>query len=131
MSSPDQEREELRRGVKDPDQDVLEKFFTDSEKLAKHYKPMMFTSHNEPVMPKGFFDPSTGETTRIVDRGIQEYFTNGVVYLYRGREKKHIRLTEKVFEVFDSRMELEHPEECYTAGYNQIDGIWCFIIRKV
>jgi len=75
--------------------------------------------------------PPDGESTRIVDRCIQEYFKNGITYVYRGRGKKHMKLHEKVFEIFDKRMEVEHPEECYNVKFKEIDVIWCFVIKKV
>ena len=87
-----------------------------------------FMDHKDPTVPKIISD---GTNTRIVDRCIQEYFTYGVTYIYRGRERKHRYLTQRVFGIFDDRMEREHREELYQAIYCSVDDIWCFKVTKM
>ena len=92
-----------------------------------------FMDHREPILPPTFNReiPPDGSSTRIVDRCIQEYFKNGVTYVYRGRGKKYMALHEKVFEIFNTRMGAEHTEECYEVSFKEVDAIWCFVIKKV
>jgi hypothetical protein len=57
---------------------------------------------------------STGNTTRIVDRCIQELFTNKITYVYEGRnEKNPDELTLACMQVFTRRMQSEHPDVRY------------------
>ena len=71
----------------------------------------------------------TGRTTRIVDRCIQELFTNGVCYIYDGRgtdtEKSD---TQKAIEVFTSRMYHEHGHIHFSTEFGEFDHIKCYKI---
>lgn len=73
---------------------------------------------------------STGNTTRLVDRYIQELFTKGITHIYEARNtEKAVELTEKCFLVFKNRMILEHKEIPFSWQYLLIDGIWCYKVR--
>jgi len=68
-----------------------------------------------------------GNTTRLVDRYIQELFTKGITHIYEGRNtEKATELTEKCFEIFKKRMLSEHEEVNYCWKYSLIDRIWCY-----
>lgn len=48
-----------------------------------------------------------GKTTRIVDRCIQELFTNGVTYVYNNRNSNIDSLNE-ILGIFEKRLKAEH-----------------------
>ena len=57
-------------------------------------------------------------TTKLVDRYIQELFTNGITYVYEGRNtKKANELTNYCMQVFVKRMRSEHSEIVYKWDY--------------
>ena len=71
----------------------------------------------------------TGNTTRIVDRCIQEFFLRGTTYVYEGRNSPdREELSNKCNQVFKKRMLSEHPEVKFTSEYMMVDRIWCFKI---
>lgn len=70
-----------------------------------------------------------GNTTRIVDRCIQEFFSRGTTYVYEGRNSPNREeLTRKCNAVFTKRMLLEHPDIKFDSDYLCIDRVWCFKI---
>ena len=68
----------------------------------------------------------TGNTTRIIDRCVQELFSKGITYVYDGRgtltQKEQ---TEKALGLFVSRLEREHPKAKYVSKFGEFDGIPC------
>lgn len=59
-----------------------------------------------------------GNTTRLVDRYIQELFTKGITYVYEGRNtKKANELTNYCMQIFVKRMQSEHSEILYKWDY--------------
>lgn len=71
----------------------------------------------------------SGKTTRKVDQAVQDFFNNGITYLYEGRvANKNVH--QEAMNVFNSRMQSEHPHAKYTHEYGCFDGIWCFKIEK-
>jgi len=116
----------------------MKKDINDIEVVSEIVSPLhvetSFYDHKQPIMPfdiVGEIHKSTGESTRIVDRCIQEFFNNGVTYVYRGRGKSFMRLHEKVCEIFDLRMNAEHPNVVYNMQFKEIDSIWCYVITKI
>ena len=95
------------------------------------------------TLPKhiSFFDQSnkkfsfpmktkTGNTTRTIDRCVQELFTNKVTYVYDGRGKpEQAELTKKAFGIFIERLEREHPKAKYVSRFGNYDGIECFKVE--
>lgn len=49
----------------------------------------------------------SGKTTRLIDRFVQELFTNGVTNVYEERNKS--KFDEELLEKFMNRIKLEHP----------------------
>lgn len=73
----------------------------------------------------------SGITTRLVDRLIQEFFTNGITYVYEGRgENGFKRQTDHVFKIFRNRLENEHNGTKYNFKYGIFDGISCWKVEK-
>lgn len=59
-----------------------------------------------------------GNTTRLVDRYIQELFTKVITYVYEGRNtKKANELTNYCMQIFVKRMQSEHSEILYKWDY--------------
>lgn len=69
-----------------------------------------------------------GKTTRIVDRCVQEFFNNGVTYIYEGRLDKN--KTDEVFDLFLNRMQNEHKGSKYIYEYGTFDRIPCWRVEK-
>ena len=68
-----------------------------------------------------------GNTTRIIDRCIQELFSKGVTYIYDGRgTSSQKEQTEKALCIFVGRLEREHPKAKYVSKYGEYDGIRCY-----
>lgn len=88
---------------------------------------LLFFDMSKKGLLSGFsLKKQTGKTTRIVDRCIQELFTNGICYIYDGRgietEKSD---TQKAMEVFTSRMHHEHPHINFSTEFGEFDSIKC------
>lgn len=77
---------------------------------------------------------ATGKTTRIIDRCVQEFFKNGITYLFDERDTRNERIATMVaFKTFVSRMELEHNLQAntdYKFKYGEFDGVNCYKITK-
>lgn len=73
----------------------------------------------------------SGNTTRLVDRWVQEFFEKGITYIYEGRGEKNEReITGSAFLKFKNRMKHEHPIEEYNFEYGEFSGIKCFKVTK-
>lgn len=70
----------------------------------------------------------TGRSTRILDRCIQQLFTNDKTYLYH--YNRTINETERLMEKFKARMHLEHPHEKFSSRLVKEDGITCYLIER-
>lgn len=68
-----------------------------------------------------------GTSTRIVDRCVQELFTNGKTFLYDGRDSSWEN-TVAIFHRFGTRMRNEHNHIRIDAEEMVMDGIKCFKI---
>ncbi len=68
-----------------------------------------------------------GTSTRIVDRCVQELFTNGKTFLYDGRDSSWEN-TVATFHRFVTRMRTEHENTVIDAEEIIQDGIKCFKI---
>lgn len=69
-----------------------------------------------------------GTTTRKVDRWVQEFFINGVTYVFEGRDSDRSK-HHHAMGVFQRRMELEHPSSKYTYEYKNWEGTWCYKVE--
>lgn len=70
-----------------------------------------------------------GNTTRFVDRYIQELFTKGITYVYEGRNtEKAGELTQYCMRIFVKRMGSEHPEILYKWEYVFENGFYSYKI---
>lgn len=68
----------------------------------------------------------TGKTTRLVDRCIQELFTNRVCFIYDGRGTDSEKsCTAAAMEVFTKRMHSEHGNIDWSTEFGTFDGIKC------
>lgn len=73
----------------------------------------------------------SGNTTRLVDRLVQEFFTKGVCYIYEGRgEKNQGAMTQEALRRFKYRMFSEHTEVDFYINPVTEDGIECIKITK-
>lgn len=70
----------------------------------------------------------TGKTTRIIDRSVQELFSNGFTFIYDGRKSKWNAKTKRTFERFCVRLLNEHPITKYKYESGVHCGIWCYKI---
>lgn len=71
----------------------------------------------------------SGQTTRNIDRWVQEFFTNGETFIYEGRGTEDFKtLTHKAFEKFTKRMFSEHPFSDFRFEKGLFDGIYCYKI---
>ena len=71
----------------------------------------------------------SGKTTRKVDAAVQDFFKNGLAYLYEGRTQA--KLSHKhAMEVFKKRMFSEHPGAKFSYDYGCYDGVWCYKIEQ-
>lgn len=71
-----------------------------------------------------------GTTTRIIDRCIQELFTNGFTYVYDGRGTETMKQqTDIAKEKLIDRLELEHKNAKYVSRYGNYSGIDCWKIE--
>lgn len=71
----------------------------------------------------------SGKTTRKVDQAVQDFFNNGIAYLYDERVNNK-SVHEKAMHIFNVRMQNEHPNAKYTFEYGCFDSVWCFKIEK-
>lgn len=70
-----------------------------------------------------------GNTTRLVDRYIQELFTKGFTYVYEGRNaEKANELTNYCMQIFVKRMQSEHSEILYKWEYVFESGFYSYKI---
>jgi len=80
-------------------------------------------------MEKTNIDMKTGNTTRIVDRCVQEFFLRGTTYVYEGRNSPDRDiLTDKCYKLFEKRMQSEHPEVQYDVEHLYVDRILCYVV---
>lgn len=71
-----------------------------------------------------------GQTTRIIDRCIQELFTNGFTFVYDGRGTETMKeQTSTAKEKLIARLENEHPKAQYISTYGNYFGIDCWKIE--
>ena len=74
----------------------------------------------------------SGETTRLIDRCIQELFTNGVTYLYEKRTGiPQIIQNRDAMDRFKKRMKSEHKNVKFSYKYGIFDNIKCFKIQLI
>lgn len=74
----------------------------------------------------------TGKTTRLVNRYINELFTDGVTFVYEGRntvEEKSLK--ENAFKIFEKRMLSEHSDAQYNAEDTEVDRIKCYKVTLI
>lgn len=71
----------------------------------------------------------SGKKTRKVDRAIQDFFNNGLTYLYNGRSM-NVKDHAELLTLFLKRMNSEHPNAKYVYEFNLFDGVWCYKIEK-
>lgn len=72
---------------------------------------------------------ASGKTTRLVDRWIQELFTNGKTFIYEGRgEKTWFQQRSYAWRLFTKRMASEHENIVFEQNVLNKDGINCFEI---
>jgi hypothetical protein len=72
-----------------------------------------------------------GNSTRIIDRCIQELFTKGITYVYDGRgTSTQDEQTEKTIRLFVERLKREHPKTKYVSKYGEYDHIWCYKVEN-
>lgn len=73
----------------------------------------------------------SGQTTRLVDRWIQELFGKGITYIYEGRgDKNQLVLNREALERFKKRMDSEHPNVYFDVKYGEFSGITCYKVTK-
>lgn len=71
-----------------------------------------------------------GNTTRLVDRYIQELFTKGTTYVYEGRNTENQEeLTQKCMEIFIKRINSEHPKIYFGWTYVFESGFWSYKVK--
>ena len=74
----------------------------------------------------------SGETTRLIDRCIQELFTNGVTYLYEKRTGIPQMIQNRdAMDRFEKRMKSEHKNVKFSHKYGIFDNIKCFKIQLI
>ena len=74
----------------------------------------------------------SGETTRLIDRSIQELFTNGVTYLYEKRTGVPQMIQNRdAMDRFKKRMKSEHKNIKFSYKYGIFDNIKCFKIQLI
>ena len=74
----------------------------------------------------------SGETTRLIDRCIQELFTNGVTYLYEKRTGIPQMIQNRdAMDRFKKRMKSEHKNVKFLYKYGIFDNIKCFKIQLI
>ena len=74
----------------------------------------------------------SGETTRLIDRCIQELFTNGVTYLYEKRTGIPQMIQNRdAMDRFKKRMKSEHKNVKFSYKYGIFDNIKCFKIQLI
>lgn len=74
----------------------------------------------------------SGETTRLIDRCIQELFTNGVTYLYEKRTGIPQMIQNRdAIDRFKKRMKSEHKNVKFSYKYGIFDNIKCFKIQLI
>ena len=67
----------------------------------------------------------TGQTTRRIDRGVQNFFKKGHCFLYDSRTSVQAD-NRKLLDKWIARMTAEHPHACYVYNYIEDSGIWCY-----
>ena len=70
----------------------------------------------------------SGNTTRLIDRNIQQLFNTGFTYLYEGRNADSWPQTVQVLHKFTNRMRSEHDHVKIDAEEMTVDGIRCYKI---
>jgi hypothetical protein len=74
----------------------------------------------------------SGTTTRIIDRCVQELFTNGKTFVFEREDfsGKHTEaITDDTFERFKKRMKLEHSDVRYSFDVGTYSGIYCYKVQ--
>jgi len=72
-----------------------------------------------------------GKTTRLIDRCVQEFFKNGICFIYEDRFDVNTELkTHNMFTIFENRMKSEHSKIKYTYEFTQIDRIKCYKVKN-
>lgn len=68
-----------------------------------------------------------GTTTRIIDRCIQQFFSNGFTFVYDGRGSETMRKqTDDAHSKFIARLDQEHPGTKYVSHFDNFSGIECY-----
>jgi hypothetical protein len=65
----------------------------------------------------------TWQSTRTIDRCIQEYFTKGQTFVYESRDNAD--LNKALSLRFERRLSIEHSQELFTKEFKSHDGIPC------
>ena len=74
----------------------------------------------------------SGETTRLIDRCVQELFTNGVTYLYEKRTGIPQMIQNRdAMDRFKKRMKSEHTNVKFSHKYGIFDNSKCFKIQLI
>lgn len=74
----------------------------------------------------------SGQTTRLVDRCIQEFFTNGFTFIYEGiGSDKYRVMNNEALGRFKRRMKSEHPASKFEVISWEFSGIKCFRVTKI
>lgn len=71
----------------------------------------------------------SGNTTRVVDRLVQEYFAHGVCHVYENRDG--FSANQHVMDRFNLRMSTEHPNEYFEMARTIENGICYFKVVKI
>ena len=77
------------------------------------------------AIPKKDMNKRTGQTTRRIDRGIQNFFIKGYCFLYQSRKATQEENRE-LLDKWIARITLEHPHTKYVYTYIEDSGIWCY-----
>jgi hypothetical protein len=74
----------------------------------------------------------SGQTTRLVDRWVQEFFDKGITYIYEGRgTRSQHEQTIHALKIFQKRMQSEHRSVGFEAKYGEYDRIMCYKVVKI
>ncbi len=74
----------------------------------------------------------SGNTTRIIDRCVQELFKNGITYLHEGRgTDAEASMRVELFYRFKRRIDIEHPSTRYKHKLVDQDGVTCYKVEIV
>lgn len=71
----------------------------------------------------------TGKTTRTADRLIQDFFNNGIAYIYENRNDSQ-ETKRNLLDLIIIRISTEHPRTKLHYEYGTFGGIQCYKLEK-